>query len=75
MFYIFGRNMPSFTVGQYVLSLVLSHSSVLPDIICFLNTGNFISTGLSYILKTGCKKKNSYAGKMYSLADGLFFMG
>lgn len=65
----------NFTVGQYVLSSVLTHSSVLPDTICFLNTGNFISSGLSSILKNGSQKKNSYAGKMYNLADGLSFMG
>lgn len=65
----------NFTGGQYVLSPVLTHSSVLPDTIQFLNTGNFISSGLSSILKNGCQKENSYAGKMYNLADGLCFMG
>ena len=54
---------------------MLGHGTVLPDTIRVLNTGDFISSGLSYILKNGRKKKNSYADKMYNLADGLFFVG
>lgn len=74
MSYIFWEEY-AFTAGQDVLSSVLNHCSVLPDTICILNIGNFISAGLSYILKNGSKKKNSIAGKMYNLADGLLFLG
>ena len=31
--------------------------------IYFLNIGDFISTSLSYILRNGSKKRNSYAGR------------